>query len=281
MQSQSKRFLGPAARAVGILCATFPLGALTPEEMEMLREKLPPPAAGPIRFEEHVRPIFEASCLSCHGAERPKGRFRLTTRANALQGGSSGFAVVPGKSDESPLIYYVARLVPEMEMPPDAEEALTTEQVGLLRAWIDQGAQWEEPRIEYPVLTMFSLAPAVRWFTVSGDEARFREHTGIKEGWSGGMQSFLWQEQITEKQRLTAQGHVFGNPEEYKLELLLEQRDLGFLRVGAERYREYDDDSGGFAQGLPPSSYRLGEDLALDIGRAWLEAGWRAPDRHR
>lgn len=280
MRTKIKRFSVLAAWVAGVLYAMPCSSALTPEEIQALREKLPPPAAGTVRFKEDIQPIFEASCLRCHGVERPKGRFRLTTRANALSGGASGVAVIPGESEASPLIFYVARLVPDMEMPPEGkDEPLTAEQVGLLRTWIDQGAPWEEAEIEYPVLTMFSLAPAVQWFDISGDEGRFREHTGIKEGWSGGLQSFLWQEQISEKQRLTVQGHVFANPEEYKLDLLLEQQDLGFFRVGAERYREYYDDSGGVAPGLSPPGFALGEDLALDIGRAWLEAGWRVPGR--
>ncbi len=47
------------------------------------------------------------------------------------------------ESAESRLIRLVSGLDPETAMPPDGEgERLTAEQVGLLRAWIDQGAKW-------------------------------------------------------------------------------------------------------------------------------------------
>lgn len=46
-----------------------------------------------------------------------------------------------GKSADSLLIKYVAGVDPELVMPPDGDK-LTKEEVGLLRAWIDQGAKW-------------------------------------------------------------------------------------------------------------------------------------------
>src|SRR6185369_12348857 len=64
-------------------------------------------------------------------------------RARALQGGERGVDILPGDSAKSPLIHYVSRLVEDMEMPPDGKgRALTPEKIGLLRAWIDQGAAW-------------------------------------------------------------------------------------------------------------------------------------------
>jgi hypothetical protein len=55
-------------------------------------------------------------------------------------------AVVPGHSEKSPLIEYVSGKVPESEMPPRAVRerfpALTTDEIAVLRAWIDQGAEW-------------------------------------------------------------------------------------------------------------------------------------------
>jgi hypothetical protein len=66
-----------------------------------------------------------------------------------LKGGASGeAAIVPGHSEKSPLIDYVSGKVPDSEMPPRAQRkrfpALRTDDVALLRAWIDQGAEWPE-----------------------------------------------------------------------------------------------------------------------------------------
>jgi len=59
-----------------------------------------------------------------------------------LQGGDSGPAVIPGKSAESLLIALVQGVDPDNFMPRKGSR-LTPDQVGLLRAWIDQGAPWD------------------------------------------------------------------------------------------------------------------------------------------
>ena len=104
-------------------------------------DKLPAPATRKIDFVKDVQPIFEAKCLACHGAKKQESAFRLDHKASALRGGDIGRAIVPGKSGESPLIRYVAGVDPDFTMPPEGER-LSAEQVAILRAWIDQGAEW-------------------------------------------------------------------------------------------------------------------------------------------
>jgi mono/diheme cytochrome c family protein len=106
--------------------------------------KLPPAASRPVDFAKDIKPLFEAKCYSCHGPEKQKGHLRLDRKADALKGGDSHAPdIVPGKSADSPLIHFVAGLVPDMKMPPKGE-SLTSGQIGLLRAWIDQGASWPD-----------------------------------------------------------------------------------------------------------------------------------------
>jgi hypothetical protein len=59
-----------------------------------------------------------------------------------LKGGERGNDIVPGKSAESLLISAVAH-ADELKMPKKGEK-LSDEQVGVLRAWIDQGAKMPE-----------------------------------------------------------------------------------------------------------------------------------------
>ena len=109
--------------------------------------KLPPAAAKQgVTYDKDIKPILEKSCLKCHGEKRPKSKFRVDSRVAIIKGGSSDeAAVIVGKSEESPIIHFVADLVEELEMPPlDKREKypqLTKEQIGLFRAWIDQGAK--------------------------------------------------------------------------------------------------------------------------------------------
>ncbi len=153
--------------------------------------KLPPAAAKTnVTFAADIEPIFKASCVRCHGAERPKARLRLDTLEGVMKGTKDGLVVKTGDSANSLLVKAVSQLDPEKAMPPKPRgprgpggpggpggsdgpgggaakppgtaggpaegpgpagqpprnfgppaKPLTAEQVGLVRAWIDQGAK--------------------------------------------------------------------------------------------------------------------------------------------
>jgi len=109
--------------------------------------KLPPPSTKQdVTFEKDIKPLFDKSCVGCHGAEKPKGKLRLDTLEATLKGGVDGKVLEAGKSASSFLVANIAFLGDEDDwMPPPKDEAkypkLTTEQVALVRAWIDQGAK--------------------------------------------------------------------------------------------------------------------------------------------
>lgn len=110
--------------------------------------KLPKPADKKVEYAKDIKPILESCCLKCHGAEKPKSKYRVDSREAMIKGGDSETAaIVVGKSEKSPLVHFIADLVEDMEMPPkDKREkypALKPEQIALIRAWIDQGAKWE------------------------------------------------------------------------------------------------------------------------------------------
>lgn len=104
-------------------------------------DRLPPPAERDVDFNADIQPIFQKFCLKCHGPDKQLSGFRLDREGDAVRGGDAGAAWEVGKSDESLLIKYVAGLDPDVVMPPEGEK-LSAEQVGLLRAWIDQGSRW-------------------------------------------------------------------------------------------------------------------------------------------
>jgi mono/diheme cytochrome c family protein len=104
---------------------------------------LPSAADRQIDFVKDVQPIFAARCYECHGPKKQESSFRLDHKGTALAGGNLGQAILPGKSADSPLVRYVAGLEEGMQMPPEGEP-LSKEQIGILRAWIDQGANWPD-----------------------------------------------------------------------------------------------------------------------------------------
>ncbi|MCI0628376.1 MAG: PSD1 and planctomycete cytochrome C domain-containing protein [Acidobacteria bacterium] len=117
-------------------------GATRPPQ-EIDRSALPPPARTKVDFKRDIEPIFRERCQGCHGTEKQTAGLRLDNRTDALAGGYSGLVIRPGNSAESKLVHLVAGLGKDLAMP-FVGERLTAEQVGMLRAWIDQGAEWPE-----------------------------------------------------------------------------------------------------------------------------------------
>lgn len=133
---------------ITIICLVS-ASALSAEDVDT--SKLPPVnTKQEVDFVRDIKPLFEKSCFGCHGAKpRAKSKYFMNARPTALEGGSSKeAAIVVGKSDQSPLVHFIADLVEEMEMPPldnrDKYPKITKEQISLIRAWIDQGAKWPD-----------------------------------------------------------------------------------------------------------------------------------------
>ena len=104
-------------------------------------EETPP---NKVDFNRQIRPILASACFKCHGGEKRNGGLRLTNRHDAFTPADSGEAVIrPGKSGESLLLERVASSDESVRMPPEGD-SLSTEQIDLLRRWIDQGAAWPD-----------------------------------------------------------------------------------------------------------------------------------------
>ena len=144
------------------LAWSLALPALGAEKLDL--SKLPPAATRTVDFVQDIQPILDSQCVKCHGPEKQKGGWRADVKDTALTGGDDHAPnIVPGKSAESPLIHFVAGLDPDMKMPAKGDP-LSIEQIGLLRAWIDQGAIWPESanKAKRNPLDWWSLKPVVR-----------------------------------------------------------------------------------------------------------------------
>jgi len=105
---------------------------------------LPPAVDRKVSYEADVKPLLERSCYRCHQGGKHKGDLRLDRKSAALRGGESGKVLLAGKSAESLLIHLVAGTDPKKVMPPGRNKRLTAAEVGVLRAWVDQGIEWPE-----------------------------------------------------------------------------------------------------------------------------------------
>jgi Planctomycete cytochrome C len=257
------------------LCLTMFACGSGVSAQDIIVSNLPPPAATQIVFSRDIRPIFDDNCLRCHGPEKPRSHFRLDNRAGALAGGDNNTNdIVPGQSTNSLLIAYIAWQVEDMEMPPpNRGKQLTPGQISLLRAWIDQGAAWDTNEVDNDVHGYFSSI--LGGTTVSGDKNKYQELYWQKAGVMGG-EEFQLSQQTSPDTRWLLNGHLLV-PNDYEINLNVDRNDFGFIHSGWQQYRKYYDDTGGYEPSLVPTAPTLGEDLYLDIGKAWIDLGLTLP----
>jgi len=97
-------------------------------------------AATQVNYDTQIRPILAQHCYSCHGPEAQQSGLRLDLRQPAMRGGDYGPVITPGNSAESKLIRRVVNGDGGVQMPPTGP--LSEDEISLLRAWIDQGADF-------------------------------------------------------------------------------------------------------------------------------------------
>jgi len=134
----TNRFMQIVPLTLGLVTCAF-----LAQAAEVDISKLPPASDKKgLTYAKDIKPIFEKTCFKCHGAEKQKGKLRVDSLDAALKGGEDGKVIEPGNSAKSTLVHAVARLNEDDAMPPaDKGTPLTKDQVGLIRAWIDQGAK--------------------------------------------------------------------------------------------------------------------------------------------
>jgi hypothetical protein len=131
------------------LTATFALAITAAAQDAAPTPPTMPPASTKegVTYATDIKPILDASCVKCHSGDRPKARLKLDSLEGALKGSKDGPILKPGDSANSFVVKSVAHLTSDHDawMPPLNNKAgikpLTADQIGLIRAWIDQGAK--------------------------------------------------------------------------------------------------------------------------------------------
>ena len=106
---------------------------------DLVREK-------PVDFAKEIYPLLKKNCIACHNSSSAKAKLNLESPKSILVGSSEGPVVIPGKPEES-LLLQVASHREDPIMPPEKNKSnalpLTSEELGLLKLWIAEGAKGE------------------------------------------------------------------------------------------------------------------------------------------
>lgn len=99
-------------------------------------------------FNRDVRPVLAQHCFACHGMDEHsrKGKLRLDLAESALgQGKSGATAIIPGKADDSEVIKRLFSTdEDELMPPPHTKKVVSEKDKGILKAWIQSGAKYEQ-----------------------------------------------------------------------------------------------------------------------------------------
>ena len=102
-----------------------------------------PKLGAPVSFQTDVLPILRKKCLACHSTSEANGELVLETVPAMLKGGDTGPAIAPRRSDDSLLLKLASHRQKPFMPPPGndvAAAALTPEELGTIKLWIDEGA---------------------------------------------------------------------------------------------------------------------------------------------
>jgi len=98
-------------------------------------------SAEPLVFADVLLPMLTERCVECHGADQAKGGLRLDSFAALAKGGEHGPVLIAGRGGASSLVERMTLPVGNDErMPPDSKPAPSTDEIQLVRWWIDRGA---------------------------------------------------------------------------------------------------------------------------------------------
>ncbi|MFO0904384.1 MAG: PSD1 and planctomycete cytochrome C domain-containing protein [Pirellulales bacterium] len=140
--------LGVVPTALCLWLATGPAAAQTNSQPPAAVSAAPAAATPAVDYVRQIRPLLSDRCFRCHGpdADERKGGLRLDLKEAALGKSDSGeTAIVPGDLAKSAVMARVLSTDPDLKMPPpDSGKSLSDAEIGLLKAWIEQGAAWRD-----------------------------------------------------------------------------------------------------------------------------------------
>lgn len=89
----------------------------------------------------HIQPVFDDSCVVCHGSRKKKGGLNMESYADLVKGGENGPVVAVANVEKSELYRRITLAGDHKEfMPSEGKKPLSKEQVLLIKQWIASGA---------------------------------------------------------------------------------------------------------------------------------------------
>jgi hypothetical protein len=122
--------MSPVLRSLA--CLALPLAALAAEE---------------VKYNRDIRPLLSENCFSCHGPDEKarKAKLRLDLPEEAMKEHKTGTPIVPGDLKKSEVWTRITSEDADDVMPPPKSHLkLSAADKAKVKAWLEQGAKYEE-----------------------------------------------------------------------------------------------------------------------------------------
>jgi hypothetical protein len=114
---------------------------------------------------------------------------------------------------------------------------------------------------------------------VDGDKAQYEHQSHTASGPYGGVQDFHWQQFAGKSGLFTVDGHGMFANHDYSVKLELSDPNEGYIQAGFTEFRTWYDGNGGFFPQNDQWFSLYDNELHIDRGSVWFEAGLTVPDK--
>lgn len=126
--------------------------------------------AGMVSFSKDIAPWMIETCGRCH-VDKASGGFTMATYEQLAKGSKAGVVLFPGDAESSPLV----SMIEGGTMPPNGNK-VSPERLASLKAWVQQGAQFDGPDPKAPLRSLISKS------SEEADMAEADQPVVVKEG---------------------------------------------------------------------------------------------------
>jgi cytochrome c553 len=113
-----------------------------------------------VSFSKDIAPVLAAKCVTCHGPEKTKGRYRADSFAALMVPGQSKDApIIAGQPGKSRLLALLTAKDPDDRMP-QKDDPLPAKQIALIERWIQEGATFDGSDPKQSLVRSWARAPA-------------------------------------------------------------------------------------------------------------------------
>ena len=96
-------------------------------------------------YNQVISKIFDKKCVSCHNFSKRKGGLALHLPQAIIEGGERGLPYTEFNASQSRIISYANLPIEDpLHMPPRGRTQLTSNELNVLRYWIDNGASFDD-----------------------------------------------------------------------------------------------------------------------------------------